>query len=78
MKFANIRAEIGAVRFYWAAFSVIKGWNGHVSKGPQWTFCNGLREIAKSMRRLHRGELKPGAPQTQREPVDVREFLSNG
>lgn len=64
--------HITAVRFYWRAYGVISGRNGHVSKGPQWTFWRGLHEIAKSMQRLHRGELKPYAPQIRKLPREVQ------
>lgn len=51
--------ELAAIRFYWQALGAISGRCGHVSKGPNWSFWPGLRSIAKSMQRLHRGELKP-------------------
>ncbi len=70
--------EITATRFYWRAYGVITGRSGHASRGPQWTFWRGLRAIAGSMQRLHRGELKSYTPPTKKHPVDTADLTRNG
>jgi hypothetical protein len=68
--------EITAVRFYWRAYGIISGRTGHVSKGPKWTFWKGLREIAKSKQRYHRGELEEVSfPKSKKASRDIREIL---
>lgn len=67
--------EITAIRFYLAAWGVVSGRSGHVSKGPKRTLWAGLREIAKSMQRLHRGELKADAPRAYGLEVDVAAYV---